>query len=104
MVDALNLDDRFVGWCCKHAVIAASPWMVGIYLATQRIRPELCGLINIRYATINQKSAKTRMMHSGLFGYVGDDDSKLCGSARSDGWAACRSSLRTGTVISFHFH
>ena len=71
MVDALNLDDGLVGRCCQHAVIAASPWMVGIYLATQRIRPERCGLINIRYATINQKSAKTRMMHGSLFGYLG---------------------------------
>ena len=53
MVDALNLDDGLVGRCCQHAVIAASPGMVGIYLATQRIRPELSGLINIRYATIN---------------------------------------------------
>lgn len=66
VVDALDLDDGLVGRCGQHAVIAASPWMVGIDRATQRISPEPGGLIYIRYTAINQKSAKTRMMHSRL--------------------------------------
>lgn len=67
VVDALDLDDGLVGRCCQHAVIAASPRMVGIDRATQRISPELRSLIYIRDTAINQKSAKTRMMHSSHF-------------------------------------
>jgi hypothetical protein len=73
VVDALNLDNRLIGRCCQHAVIAASPWMAGIYRAAQRIGPEPGGVINIRHATINQKSAKTGIVHGSLFECPGAD-------------------------------
>ena len=53
MLDALNLDNGLIGRCCQHAVIAASPWVVGIYLAAECIGPEPGGLIDIRYMAIN---------------------------------------------------
>jgi hypothetical protein len=72
MLNALNLDDRLVGRRYQHAVIATSPRMDGIHFAAQCISPELSRLIDIRYAAINQKSTKTRMVHGSLFGFQGE--------------------------------
>jgi hypothetical protein len=72
MLNALDLDDRLVGRRYQHAVIAASPRMIGIHFAAQCIGPESSRLINIRYAAINQKSAKTRVVHGSLFGFQGE--------------------------------
>src|SRR5262245_9303429 len=41
VLDALDLDDRLVGRCCKHAVIAAAHRMVTVHGTAERGGPKL---------------------------------------------------------------
>src|SRR5215467_10372547 len=48
MLHTLNLNNRLVGRCVQHAVVAAGAWVIKIYRAAQCFGPESCGLIDIR--------------------------------------------------------
>jgi hypothetical protein len=45
--DPLNLNDRLVGGCFEHTIVAAGAWVIKIYHTPERFGPEFCGLINI---------------------------------------------------------
>ncbi len=47
MFDALDLHDKFVWRCIKHAIVAPRTGVSEIYRTAKRISPELGGLINI---------------------------------------------------------
>jgi hypothetical protein len=52
--DPLNLNDRLVGGCVEHTIVAAGAWVIKIYRTPERFGPEFCGLINIRRSAVDQ--------------------------------------------------
>jgi len=52
--DPLNLNDRLVGGCVEHAIVAAGARVIEIYRTPERFGPEFCGLINIGRSAIDQ--------------------------------------------------
>jgi hypothetical protein len=54
MLDALNLNNRLVGRCLQHSVVAARARVIKIYRAAECVSPESRSLIDIRRPTIYQ--------------------------------------------------
>src|SRR5262249_31261582 len=58
VLDALDLDDRLVCRCCKHAVIVAAHRMVKVYGTAERGGPEAGGLVHVGDLAVNQRGAQ----------------------------------------------
>ncbi len=68
MLDAQDLDDRLIGRCLQHAVVAASAGMPGVHRTPECFRPETRGLVDIGRIAVDEQGAETRMMHDRPFG------------------------------------
>src|SRR5262245_59452796 len=58
VLDALDLDDRLVCRCCKHAVIVAAHRMVKVHGTAERGGPEVSGLVHVDRLAVNQHGAQ----------------------------------------------
>jgi len=57
MLNTLNLNDRLVGRCVQHPVVAAGTCVIKIYPSPERFGPEACGQVNIGRSAIDQYCA-----------------------------------------------
>src|SRR5262245_46796805 len=60
---ALDLDDRLVCRCCKHAVIVTAHRMVKVHGTAERGGPEAGGLVHVGDLAVNQRGAQAGVVH-----------------------------------------